>query len=115
MLENDLTLVIDDESELSIPEGQKGWGEEVTRRVLGLREVRLNPTELEHKMADFLDMVGRLFQQSEEQSQQHSGMRLTEVELSVEIGAEGEVKLIAGGKATGKGAIKLKFTRTDNK
>jgi hypothetical protein len=40
-----------------------------------------------------------------------SDMKLDEVELAVEISGEGEVKLVAGGKATGKGAIKMKFTR----
>ncbi|MEL6440891.1 MAG: hypothetical protein AAFQ80_16745 [Cyanobacteria bacterium J06621_8] len=115
MPENNIIIITDEESELSVPEGQKGWGEEVARRVSGLREVRLNPTELENKMADFLQTVRRLFRQAEEQSDQDSGMHLTEVELSVEIGAEGEVKLVAGGKATGKGAIKLKFTKINSR
>jgi hypothetical protein len=115
MSEKDIILITDDEMRVSIPEGQKGWGEEVSRRISGLKEVRLNSVDLESKMANFLQMVGRLFQQAEEQSYLEPGMRLTEVELSVEIGAEGEVKLIAGGKATGKGAIKLKFTRSDHR
>jgi hypothetical protein len=39
-------------------------------------------------------------------------MCLDEIELSVEIGAEGEIRLIgSGAKANGKGAIKLKFKR----
>ena len=64
-------------------------------------------------MAQFLQLVGRLFKQVDQQIGVESGMKLDEVELSVEISGEGEVKLIAGGKATGKGAITLKFTRAD--
>jgi hypothetical protein len=39
-------------------------------------------------------------------------IQLSEIELSVEIGAKGEVKLVAGGEASAKGAIKLRFTRS---
>jgi hypothetical protein len=42
-------------------------------------------------------------------------MQLNEVELLVEISAEGEIKLVAGGKAAGKGAITLKFGRIPTK
>ncbi|MDF5711051.1 MAG: hypothetical protein PUP90_26115 [Nostoc sp. S4] len=41
-------------------------------------------------------------------------MQLDEIELSVEISTEGEVKLIGNGaKAVSKGAIKLKFKRQE--
>ncbi|KAM3097396.1 hypothetical protein ACKFKF_20070 [Phormidesmis sp. 146-12] len=117
MQENFIYVVTDDSSELAPLEGQRGWREEVQQRVAGLKEVKLNVTELEKKMAAFLQVVGRLFQQAEQQalteqsSEKISGMQLAEVELSVEISGEGEIKLVAGGKATGKGAIKMKFTR----
>jgi hypothetical protein len=42
-------------------------------------------------------------------------VQLSEIELSVEIGVKGEVKLVAGGEASGKGALKLKFTRLGGK
>ncbi|MFM6250982.1 MAG: hypothetical protein ACKPEQ_17865, partial [Dolichospermum sp.] len=101
--------------------GQRGFRENFQKQISDLKQVKLNPAELEKKMTDFLQVVGRLFKQAEQQAQidQTSGktsvMQLTEVELSVEISAEGEVKLIAGGKASGKGAIKLKFTRLETK
>jgi hypothetical protein len=38
-----------------------------------------------------------------------------EVELWVDISKEGEVKLVAGGKATGKRAITLEFTQSTAK
>ena len=63
-------------------------------------------------MRHFLQSVGRIFNDAERQTTQSPGMRLDEIELSVEINGEGEVKLLGtGGKAGGKGAIKLKFKR----
>jgi len=64
-------------------------------------------------MNQFLHLIGRLFKQVDQQIGSESDMRLDEVELSVEISGEGEVKLVAGGKAAGKGAITLKFTRSN--
>jgi hypothetical protein len=41
-------------------------------------------------------------------------MQLDEIELSVEINGEGQMSILGtGGKAGGKGAIKLKFKRAD--
>ena len=83
---------------------------------------RLNVTELEQKMSQFLTVVGRLFRQAEQQAQmtatdpaagKKSRLKLDEVEMAIEITASGEVKLIAGGKAEAKGSIKLKFKRVD--
>jgi len=82
---------------------------------------RVSVVELEQKMSQFLSVVGRLFQQAEQQANltaaQSSGktsqLKLDEVEMSIEITAGGEVKLIAGGKAETKGSIKLKFKRVD--
>jgi hypothetical protein len=112
-MQNDLILIVDDEGSTS--SGEKGWGDEVRKRLASFKEVRLNSAELEHKMTDFLQMVSRLFQKAEEQTQNQSGLLLTEVELEVEISGEGEIKLVAGGKAAGKSAIKLKFTRIEQK
>jgi hypothetical protein len=96
-------------------EGEKGWSEEVRKRVSSLREVKLPVAQLEQNMNQFLQLVGRLFKQVDQQICSESDMKLNEVELSVEISGEGEVKLVAGGKATGRGAIKLKFIRLDKK
>ncbi|MBD2149736.1 hypothetical protein H6F44_06295 [Pseudanabaena sp. FACHB-1277] len=68
--------------------------------------------DLEQKMSGFLGMVGRVFSSAEKEAKKTAGMCLDEIELSVEIGAEGEIRLIgSGAKANGKGAIKLKFKR----
>lgn len=109
-----IVIVTEEEEEVSVPiEGQRGWGEEVRKRISGLKEVRLPVAQLEQNMTQFLHLIRRLFKQVDQEIGAESGMKLDEVELSVEISGEGEVKLVAGGKAAGKGAIKLKFTRFD--
>ena len=116
MPEDYIVIVTDETDEVSIPsDGEKGWRDEVGKRISSLKEVRLPVAQLEQNMNQFLQLVGRLFKQVDQQIGAESDMKLDEVELSVEISGEGEVKLVAGGKATGKGAIKLKFTRSDAK
>lgn len=116
MPEDYIVIVTDETDEASAPiEGQRGWREEVGKRIASLKEVRLPVSQLEQNMNQFLQLVGRLFKQVDQQIGAESGMKLDEVELSVEISGEGEVKLVAGGKAAGKGAIKLKFKRSDAK
>ena len=71
--------------------------------------VQVGVENLQANMSEFLGLVGDLFQQAE----QNSGMKLDEVELSVEITGNGEVKLIGSGIGLeAKGAIKLKFKRS---
>lgn len=112
MTEDYLVIVTDEMDETSIPiEGHRGWGEEVRKRLSSIKEVRLPVSQLEQNMNQFLQLIGRLFKQVDQQIGSESEMKLNEVELAVEISGEGEVKLVAGGKAAGKGAIKLKFTR----
>lgn len=108
----DTIVIITDDVTLPIEEGVRGWNDEVRAR-LALKEVELNVTDLERKMSSFLQMVSRLFQQAEQQVTSRSGLQLDEVELSVEIGGKGEIKLVAGGEVSGKGAIKLKFRRSN--
>jgi hypothetical protein len=92
---------------------QRGWfNEESPNKNLVKREKILSVDELEAKMSGFLQMVGRVFSSAEKEAKKTSGMCLDEIELSVEIGAEGEIRLIgSGAKASGKSAIKLKFKR----
>jgi hypothetical protein len=114
MPEDYIVIVTDDSEEAATPiEGRRGWGEEVRQRISNLKEVRLPVSQLEQNMAQFLQLIGRLFKQVDQQIGSESDMKLDEVELAVEISGEGEFKLVAGGKATGKGAIKLKFKRSD--
>jgi len=96
-------------------DNQRGWfNEDQPNKNLVKHEKTLSVDELEAKMSGFLQMVGRVFSSAEKEAKKASGMCLDEIELSVEIGAEGEIHLIgSGAKASGKSAIKLKFKRVE--
>ena len=65
-------------------------------------------------MSKFLQVVSGVFSRAEKQVNLQSGLKLDEIEVSVEINGEGEVKLLGtGGKAGTKGGITLKFKRID--
>jgi hypothetical protein len=112
-MDDELIILTDDDFE---PEdGQKGWNESLNRATGRLREVKLDPAEVEAKMAAFVRSVGRIFRQANAEIPAESGLRLEEVELSVKISGKGQIKLIAGGEAGGEGGITLKFKRSDSK
>lgn len=115
MPEEYIWIVTDESIDPEPTEGRRGWGEEIRKRIPNPKEVKLPVSVLEQNMNQFLHLVGRLFKQVDQHIGSESDMRLDEVELAIEIGGEGEVKLVAGGKATGKGAITLKFKRSDSK
>ena len=82
------------------------------REIYQAKGVKISVNSLEQKMSQFLQSVNRLFHQAEQQITHSSGIQLDEIQLSIEISGEGEIKLIgSGGKAGGKGAIVLKFKR----
>lgn len=77
----------------------------------GGKRSRLSADDLKQNMGEFLDVVEEAFEKTEKPK---SGMRLDEVELSVEINGKGQVNLLGtGGEAGAKGAIVLKFKRKD--
>jgi len=107
---DEIIIVTEDDAD-----GEKGlWGD-AQAAVRRLREVSLPTDLLERNMLAFLQMVSRLFKKVDSAIGTEADLQLNEVELSVEISTEGEVKLVAGGKAAGKGAITLKFKRPDTK
>ncbi|WP_029314924.1 hypothetical protein [Acaryochloris sp. CCMEE 5410] len=117
MQEEFIWIVPDDLSEYVVNDTQKGsWGDAVSPDIKRGKGVKINALELEQRMAAFLTVVGRLFQQAEQKSQQYStnknNLQLDEVDLSVSISAEGEIKLIAGLKTGINGVINLKFKRS---
>jgi hypothetical protein len=124
--EETIWVITDDVPQISVTDGSKGgsgtgvsWADEVQTETSGakglVRGVPVRVQELEQNMASFLQVVQRLFRQAEQQADGNSGMQLDEVELSVEISGNGEIKLLAtaGLKAEAKGAIKLKFKRSN--
>jgi hypothetical protein len=65
--------------------------------------------QVKAQMQSMVTIINDLF----DQASTHTGLQLSEVELSVEINAEGKVSLIGtGGSLGSKGGIKLKFVRT---
>jgi hypothetical protein len=97
-------------------EGQKGWGQDVTRKVTSL--LNLNPVNPETISAEWnrtMRLIGSLIQQAEEQAGSQLDMQLDEVTLVVEINSKGQVGIVGtcSGEASGKGAITLKFKRSE--
>lgn len=109
MIKEQIWVVTDDTN--TVPDTQRSYRENLKERA-----VKVSVNELEQKMSQFLKSVCQIFQQAEQQTIQYSRIHLDEIELSVEISSEGEIKLMGtGGKASSKGAIKLKFTRVEIK
>jgi predicted RecA/RadA family phage recombinase len=72
------------------------------------KRVPLDAAALKAQMDGLLQVVSGVFDQATRQT----GLQLEEVELAVEINAEGQVSILGnGGKLADKGAIKLKFKR----
>jgi hypothetical protein len=81
---------------------------ETTRMVTRRKRVSLDAQALKTQMESMLAIVNDLFSEADAST----GLRLDEVELSVEISAEGQLSIIGnGGKLGNTGGIKLKFTR----
>ena len=81
---------------------------ETLRSISHRKRVPLDAQALKSQMEGMLAIVNDLFSQSDTQT----GLRLDEVELSVEINAEGQLSLVGNGSKLGnKGGIILKFTR----
>jgi hypothetical protein len=83
------------------------------QRVQGLVEIPV--ARLKQQVNQLVGMVGLIFDQAEQQVEQQrpdTRLHLDEIELTVEVNAEGQLGILGnGGKAGGKGGIKLKFTR----
>lgn len=89
-----------------------GFGQRITEQVTTIvrQRVPLDAVALKSQMTGLLKVVSDLFEQAE---QKPNGMVLDEVELSVEVNAEGQVSIMgSGGKLGSKGAITLKFKHT---
>lgn len=87
-----------------------GFGPRVTEQVKTIvrQRVPLDAIALKSQMNGLLKVVSDVF----DQANQQTGLQLDEVELSVEINAQGQVSLMgSGGSLSDKGAIKLTFKR----
>jgi hypothetical protein len=123
---NSIWIVTDDVPQISVPDGTKGgnnksggrWDDEITTPDQKIVEnaVQVDAEKLEQEMSRFLLVVDKVFTRAEQETQvksgKKSGIQLDEIELTVEINGEGQVKLLGNGvKAGGKGGIKLTFKR----
>jgi hypothetical protein len=87
-----------------------GFPPQVTEQVRTIvrQRVPLDAVALKSQMNGLLQVVSDVFDQANYQA----GLQLDEVELSVEINAQGQVSILgSGGSLSDKGAIKLKFKR----
>jgi hypothetical protein len=90
------------------------WAKRVASAVGVPKAVPVSTQKLEAEMSKFLQIVSGVFSRAEKQVNPQSGLKLDEIEVSVEINGEGEVKLLGtGGKVGTKGGITLRFKRTD--
>jgi hypothetical protein len=81
---------------------------ELVERLQG--RVAVPVERLKQQVNQLVEMVGLVFDQAEQQVERR--LQLEEIELTVEVNAEGQLGILgSGGKAGGKGGIKLKFTR----
>lgn len=104
----------------TLPEGTLRTGKGVHsshQRFVEPKPQKVSTKKLEQRMGQFIEAMGRVFDQAQSQAQKQAqksdGLRLEEIELCVEIGAEGEVRLMGmgGAKTGGRGAITLTFRR----
>jgi len=79
------------------------------------KTTKVSVQKVEAELSKFLQVVGGLLSRAQKQVPSDSGLRLDEIELSVEVNGEGEVKFLGtGGKVGSKGGITLKFKRADS-
>ncbi|MGB0560291.1 MAG: Pepco domain-containing protein [Spirulinaceae cyanobacterium] len=78
------------------------------------RGVEIPVETLKSQMAKMYEIMTEVFEQFEVKEQEkQAGLRLEEVELSIEIDSRGELSIVGfgGTEVGGKGAITLKFKR----
>jgi hypothetical protein len=80
----------------------------VVKSVQKLTTVEVRASAIRPHMEELLSVVGEVFSQADRQP----GLALDEIELSVDINAKGQVRLLGSGAEVGStGSIKLKFKR----
>lgn len=116
-------IITDETPQTVVDEGSRDatspgnpWSKRTSSTLGATKSVRVSVQKLEAEMSRFLQIVSGLLNRVQQQVNPHSGLQLDEIELSVEVNGEGEVKLLGtGGKAGTKGAITLKFKRANSR
>ncbi|WP_008310665.1 hypothetical protein [Leptolyngbya sp. PCC 6406] len=84
---------------------------EAFQTIIKRKRISLDAKALKTQMENMVSIVNSIFDQATSQT----SLQLNEVELSVEINAEGQLSLIGnGGKLGNKGGITLKFIRPND-
>lgn len=84
---------------------------EAAQTIIKRKRVSLDAKALKTQMENMLSVVDSLFEQANVQT----SLQLKEIELSVEVNAEGQLSLVGnGGKLGNQGGITLKFIRPSN-
>ncbi|MDJ0515875.1 MAG: hypothetical protein QNJ74_06245 [Trichodesmium sp. MO_231.B1] len=113
-----ITYSIDDSTENDIEDDEEEGRRSLSSRKIpravseGLTKVQtIKVDTLESEMARLIDTIEGLLNRSEKQTEEKE-IKLDEIELSVEISQQGQIRLLGSGGLVGnKGAIKLKFKR----
>ncbi|MGD1704353.1 Pepco domain-containing protein [Dapis sp. BLCC M229] len=117
-----ITYSIDDSTENDIEDDEeegrrslysrkvsRAVSESLTNAKMKVETIRIDA--LESEMARLIDTIEGLLNRSEKQTEEKE-IKLDEIELSVEISQQGQIRLLGSGGLVGnKGAIKLKFKR----
>jgi len=118
MSDEPIWIVTRDEFEDETLEGGKFWGQDQAKKIFSALKLKpVDPEKLKREWNRTMRLVGQLIQQAEQQAGGEFGMQLDEVTLVVEINSKGQVNLMGAcsSEASGKGAITLKFKRSESK
>lgn len=117
MPEQEVWIITRDDSEGNSTDGAKGFGKDFVAKVSALRTKAIDPEKLKQEWSRTMQVVGQLIQQAETEAGGNFGMQLDEVTLAVEVNGKGQVALlgVCSSEASGKGAITLKFKRSESK
>ncbi len=115
MSEDKIWIATWDLPDTNMPDGQKGWGQNITQKVASALNLSpVNSETIDTEWNRTMRFVGKLIRQAEEHAAGQFDMKLDEVNLVVEINSKGQVGIVGtcSGEASSKGAITLKFKRS---
>ena len=117
MIEEPIWIVTRESTGEASIDGEKGWGQDLAQKAsLIFKSCSVSPQKIQEEWTRTMRFIGKLIHQAEQQADSEFNMQLDEVTLSVEIDSKGRVSLMGAcnGEATGKGAITLKFKRSNS-
>ena len=117
MTEEPIWIVTRESTDEASIDGEKGWGQSLTQKATSVfRSCSVSPQKIQEEWTRTMRFIGKLIHQAEQQADSEFNMQLDEVTLTVEIDSKGRVGLMGAcdGEASGKGAITLKFKRSNS-